>query len=144
MADYENVYSFERALGSAIRKFMSKNVANRTETALLERIESEVYSYPESLVYHRRHQLDNRKNIDKEYVQTSSNDSLDGELTVQTVATGTFNHRGVRLDAMVESGSGVDWGGNAVYQRPFYRYADADIQKFLDQIDGYLEGILNI
>lgn len=135
--DFEHVYQIEKEIDTRIDKFMQDHITGKAEAVLLENIEAEVYSYPEPMVYKRRHQLDNPANIMSYY------NVGDKELTVETLASGTFRHKGVRLDAMVENATGVDWGGNAIYKRPFYAKADEDMQKYLDKIDSYLEQLLN-
>lgn len=120
MATYDTVDELKNAINGALETVMEGTVADFAKDALFISIGVNVYSAEEGK-YKRRGEnggLQDMNNIVARY------DPSDRELIVENVATGTYSHSGWRLDELVEKGTGYDFGGNAMWERPFYNYAD--------------------
>ena len=120
MATYDTVEELRTAINGALDIVMEGTVADYAKDALYISIGINVYSAEEGKYKRRGNNggLQSMDNIVTKY------DPSGKELIVENVATGTYKHSGWRLDELVEKGKGFDFGGNAMYPRPFYDYAD--------------------
>ena len=144
-ATYNTIEEIAVTLDNAIEEAMtSGGIDDAAKMALKIKIREKVYKYAQSPLYHRRG--DDGGLMDTK-LMVSNYDRESRELSIQTHAMGTFKHSEDRLDELVETGTGFDYGGNAVIPRPFYddadQYASSGVVHTLmdDTLQGYLDKI---